>query len=319
MGYANEVYNPIKPYKQEILSAIKKTWQTPYVSISDGPYPVIRKKFSWPEVDHTDGIGTKGVYHWQKKTFHAAVIDALAMNLNDLALARVIPYKIQNHLTVPKEDGSVLKIIRYLAAECRQRKIAMTGGENSFHDNAEGLEISITMSGFVKNPQPNQFRIGDTLIGLASSGLHSNGFTKVRQLFKKEFRSAFVKPTAIYLDAVLEANRTIPIHGMMHITGGAFSKLKDLLPQANAVISRHALMPQKIFQEIFSRGVNDKTMYTTFNCGVGFVLSSAPAHISGIIKILERHGFRAAPIGHIEKGAGQVYIESQFSREIIEL
>src|SRR3989344_2304891 len=155
LSYAEKVYNPIKPYKKEILSAIKSTWKTPYVRIEDDVYPVIHKKFSWPEIDHTDGIGTKGVYHWQKQTFHAAVLDALAMNLNDLALARAVPYKIQNHLTVPQEDGAVLKIIRHLAAECRQRKIAMTGGENSFHDNAEGMEISITMSGFVKNIKPN--------------------------------------------------------------------------------------------------------------------------------------------------------------------
>lgn len=313
------MYNPIKPYKQEILSAIKKTWQTPYVSIGDGPYPVIRKKFSWPEVDHTDGIGTKGVYHWQKKTFQAAVVDALAMNLNDLALVRAIPYKIQNHLTVPKEDESVLEIIRHLAAECQKRKIAMTGGENSFHDNAEGLEISITMSGFIKKMQPNCFQVGDVLIGIASSGLHSNGFTKVRQLFKKEWRPDFVKPTAIYLDAILETARRFPINGMLHITGGAFSKLKDLLPKASAVILRHALRPQTIFKEICRRGVADKAMYTTFNCGVGFVLSSTPTNISGMIKVLKKHGFRAAPIGHIEKGAGQVYIESLFSQDTIEL
>lgn len=313
------MYNPIKPYKKEILSAIQSTWDTPYVKIKSGAYPVIHKKFSWPEIDHTDGIGTKGVYHWQKKTFHAAVLDALAMNLNDLAMARAVPYKIQNHLTVPREDGSVVRIIRHLAAECRQRKIAMTGGENSFHDNAEGLEISITMSGFVKNPQPNHFRVGDILIGLASSGLHANGFTKVRHLFKKEFRPDFVKPTAIYLEAILEASRRFPINGMMHVTGGAFSKLKDLLPKAKAVIFRHSLRPQKIFKEIFSRGLKDKEMYTTFNCGVGFVLSSAPPNVSDIIKILKKHGFRAAPIGHIEKGAGRVYIESQFNRQTVEL
>src|SRR3989344_4276245 len=303
LSYAEKVYNPIKPYKKEILSAIKSTWKTPYVRIEDDVYPVIHKKFSWPEIDHTDGIGTKGVYHWQKQTFHAAVLDALAMNLNDLALARAVPYKIQNHL----------------AAECRQRKIAMTGGENSFHDNAEGMEISITMSGFVKNIKPNRFQVGDALIGVASSGLHSNGFTKVRHLFKKEFRPDFVKPTAIYLKPVLEAANRYSIHGLMHITGGAFSKLKDLLPKANAIIGRHPLKPQKIFQEIFCRGMKDREMYTTFNCGIGMVLSSAPANALGIIKIFKTHGFRAAPVGHIEKGAGQVYIESQFSQAKIEL
>ena len=63
------MYNPSKPYKSKILELIKQTWQTPYVSVQENVYPIIVKKFSYPEVDHTDGIGTKGDYHWQQKTF----------------------------------------------------------------------------------------------------------------------------------------------------------------------------------------------------------------------------------------------------------
>src|SRR3989344_8357563 len=89
-----EAYEPSKPYKQAILDLIRTTWETPYVSVRPGTHPIIQKKFSSPEVDHTDGIGTKGVYHWRAGTFHNAVIDSLAMNLNDLAVMRAVPYKI---------------------------------------------------------------------------------------------------------------------------------------------------------------------------------------------------------------------------------
>src|SRR3990167_10458658 len=85
------MYDPIKPYKKQILDAIKKTWKTPFVTVKSGVYPVITKKFDFPEVDHTDGIGTKGYYHWKAGTLKNAVIDALAMNLNDLAMARAVP------------------------------------------------------------------------------------------------------------------------------------------------------------------------------------------------------------------------------------
>lgn len=80
------MYDPTKPYKKQILELIKQTWETPYVSVKGDIYPIIERKFSYPEVDHTDGIGTKGVYHWQQRTFGNAALDALAMNLNDLAL-----------------------------------------------------------------------------------------------------------------------------------------------------------------------------------------------------------------------------------------
>lgn len=183
------MYKPSKPYKQKIIEEIKKTWHTPYVNVKFNTYPIIRKKFSYPEVDHTDGIGTKGFYHWKAGTFQAAVIDALAMNLNDLAIVRAVPYKLSNHITVPVEDIRVLKIVQALTVECRRRGIAIVGGENSFHDNMDGLDISMTVSGFVKKPAPNKFRIGDILIGLKSSGLHS-----IRSSFKRHYhRKAFIR------------------------------------------------------------------------------------------------------------------------------
>lgn len=200
------MYDPIKPYKKNILELIKKTWETPYVSVKDGIYPVIEKKFQHLEIDHTDGIGTKGFYHWQQGTFRNAVLDALAMNLNDLAIARAVPYKLQNHITVPEEDERILEIIKALSEECEKRKIAITGGENSFHDNINGLDITITISGFIKEPKLNRFEIGDTLIGVRSNGLHSNGFTKVREIFNKGYRPEFVEPTKIYLDKILTLN-----------------------------------------------------------------------------------------------------------------
>ena len=126
------MYNPTKPYKSQILAEIKKTWRTPYVDIRADVYPIVKNKFSLPEVDHTDGIGTKGIYHWQKRTFRNAVLDALAMNLNDLALVRAVPYKLSNHIFMPKDDNiAILAIVRALSQECQKRKIAITGGETS--------------------------------------------------------------------------------------------------------------------------------------------------------------------------------------------
>src|SRR3989344_5730240 len=223
------MYKPSKPYKQKIINEIRKTWNSPCLSIKFNTYPIFKIKISCLEVDHTDGIGTKGFYHWQRGTFRAAAIDALAMNLNDLAIVRAIPYKLSNHITVPVEDRRVLKIVQAIAKESRKHKIAVVGGENSFHNNTDGLDISMTISGFIKKPVRNKFRIGDVLIGIKSRGLHSNGMTKVREVFKKEYRKEFVVPTRIYLYEILNLVNKCNVHGMMHITGGAFTKLKDIL------------------------------------------------------------------------------------------
>jgi phosphoribosylformylglycinamidine cyclo-ligase len=305
------MYNPIKPYKHKILELIEDTWKTPYVKVERGIYPIITKKFSYLEVQHTDGIGTKGVYHWRKRSFKNAVLDALAMNLNDLAMVGAVPYALQDHITVP-DDGeeSVLAIMHAFAMECKKRRIAIVGGETSHHNNIEGIDISVTVSGFIKEARINKMHPGDVLIGLRSNGLHSNGFTKVRAMFGTgEWRDDFVKPTAIYLEDVLGVLAHYKVHGMMHITGGAFSKLKDVLSNADAVISQpKKLVPHKIFYELFGRGISSQEMYTTFNCGVGFVLSVPSSEAKKIMAKIKY----ASIIGEVVEGSGHVLITSAF-------
>lgn len=312
------MYDPTKPYKKQILDLIKQTWETCYVSVKEGVYPIIKKKFSYPEVDHTDGIGTKGVYHWKQRSFENAALDALAMNLNDLALSRAIPYKLQNHIFIPKDDkDAILEIVKALVYESKKRNIAITGGETSIHDNIKGLDISMTVSGFIPKEKPNKFKRGDVLIGLKSSGLHSNGFTKVRKVFGKVWSPEFIKPTKIYLDTILELDEKYDIHGMMHITGGAYTKLKDILGKdTDAVIEKnYELEPHQIFRTLYNQGIPDKEMYTTFNCGTGFILSASPRNAKKIVASVKN----AHPIGEIVRGTGKVKIESWFSRKKIEL
>ncbi len=309
------MYDPTKPYKRQILELIKQTWETPYVSVKKDVYSVLKRKFSYPEVDHTDGIGTKGIYHWRKRSFRNAALDALAMNLNDLALIRATPYKLQNHIIIPEDDKeAILEIISVLAEECKKRGIVITGGETSVHNNINGIDISATVSGFIKDYKPNRFECGDVLIGIKSNGLHSNGFTRVREIFGNEYRPEFIEPTEIYLDKILELNKHFDIHGMMHITGGAYTKLKDLLNNADAILNRnHKLQPQAIFRDLYNRGVSDEEMYKTFNCGIGFILSAPKQESDDIVSEL-----KGDVIGEVISGTGKVKIHSMFSDKNIE-
>jgi phosphoribosylformylglycinamidine cyclo-ligase len=302
------MYDPSKPYKTKIQKLISATWKNPYIEVRPGIYPLISKKTSSVEVDHTDGIGTKGFYHWRQKTFRAAVIDALAMNLNDLCLMRAVPYKIQNHLTLPKDDHkAILAVIENLVVECKKRRIAITGGETSIHDNSDSMDLSISMTGIVKNPQPNCLQPGNILIGLPSNGLHSNGFSLVRKIFEEEQRPEFTKPTAIYINRILTLAEQVKISGMMHITGGAFTKLKDLLEACDAVIDK-PLRAQPVFKELYARGVTNKQMYETFNCGTGFVLAVAPKDSEIALKITG-----GKVIGQVVNGSGIVIVTSAFN------
>ena len=309
------MYNPTKPYKYRILLLIESTWSSPYVKVKKGLYPVFERKISFPEVQHTDGIGMKGFYHWRKKSFRNAVLDALAMNLNDLAMVGATPYALQNHIVLPKDDHkAILAIVRELAKECRKRKIVMTGGETSIHSDMPGIDISITVSGFVKNFPENQCRVGDILIGIKSNGLHSNGITRVRKIFVNQNREEFTAPTRIYLDEILSVMVRHKINGMMHITGGAFTKLKDILNKTDATINQpRKLQPQNIFREIYDSGVSDEKMYSTFNCGVGFVLSVPRSEAGKILSEIPN----SAVLGEVVRGVGKIKIFSSFSGKII--
>ena len=310
------MYDPAKPYKKDLIGRIKETWDTPYIHVREGIYPVFERNFSYPEVDHTDGIGTKGYYHWKKRSLKEAVIDALAMNLNDLALVGATPYKLQNHITIPEDtEEGVFKIIEQLKNECTKRNIAITGGETSHHNNLDSLDIGMTVSGFITKEQHRTPQVGNVVVGLKSNGLHSNGFTKVRALFGDEVRPEFIEPTKIYSDGVLPVYEKYDVHGMMHITGGAFTKIKDIASNVHVCIDAPDLLePQKIFYDLYEKGIADKEMYQTFNCGIGYILFVSEEDAGKVISEIEN----SAVCGYVEKGAG-ITIQSAFNSTSIQV
>ena len=284
------MYDTTKPYKDRVKEIIRSTWEPcPRIAVlnCDSEYPLFRSDHNehFFEIDHTDGIGSKGMLHWYNDTFLYAVQDALAMNINDLTTARAIPFKLQNHLTIPEDDhNAVTAILAYMASECIERGIAMTGGEISIQDNLQGMELSVTMTGCTDKYHKNVLAPDDTLIGLPSSGLHANGFTKVRQLFAKHeweaepLASVLTTPTRIY-DL---QHCWSKINGIVHIAGGGFTRLKQYLKEAQANIWCDVSIPN-IFTDLWRLGVTPDEMYRTFNCGVGMVLSVSPENTKEIL------------------------------------
>lgn len=294
------MYDTRKKYTGEIVDRIKSTWT--------GDLPP----------SSVDGLGTKGVYHWEQRTFREAALDSLAANFNDMAMIRGSIEYLLDHITIPQDDEEALdEIVSTLVEECGKRRISLLGGETSIHDNYPGMEISVSVFGSYLMRSRNAFRENDYLIGLRSSGLHCNGFTRVREIFGEEFRPEFVEPTLMYYDSILDLFQAMNVNGMMNITGGAFTKLESVLEGNDIEINSDLMKPQGIFYELYERGVSDEEMYETFNCGIGFVLSF-PENPERAIDFLSSRGLDSGLIGKIVRGNGRIKIQSAFSgRELV--
>lgn len=307
-----KIYDTTKPYKKSILGAIRTTWDSPYVQVSQtGPYPLIRRTLRRAEVDHTDGIGTKGVLHWKYRTWDAAVQDSLAMNLNDLLCVWARPYKLQNHLAVPSDDHEAIRdIIEALCRRCAALKIAVTGGETSVMDTATGMDLTCTVSGFVVNERDSTFNTGDALIGLRSSGCHSNGYTLVRSVLKDP-GVEFTTPTEIYWDRVYPHLNAI--NGVVHVAGGGFSRVREVLSDGQcAEMAWHCY---DAHHHLLWKAIkNNQTMYKTFNCGIGMVLAVNPAEADAV-----RAAVDGVHLGSIVAGPTAVRIQSAFDGDEVVL
>ena len=302
-----KMYDTTKPYTKRILEILRKHGHK-----TENPAS-------------TDGIGTKGIYHWKARIYpeinsaRRAVLDGLAMNLNDALVGRFMVEVLNNHIMVPEEDVDfILNIVENIASECDKRNIRIASGETSIHNDMRGLEISVNVSGKYVKQGDNYSKPDDVLIGLQSSGWMSNGFTKFRDIFgtkhSRKYLEELTTPTFIYYDDVLPLIEKFDIHGMCHVTGGAYTKLRNLLGENDALIKRnHRLKPQEIFYRLYRRGVSDEEMYKTFNCGVGFIMSVSNEDKEEIIQNLLGKEYDVDIIGKISKGTGKVRIESMFS------
>lgn len=280
---------------------------------------------------HTDGVGTKVLVAQQMKCFDTIGIDCIAMNVNDIICTGAQPFAFVDYIGLKKVNDELVKeVMKGLIAGAKAARIAIVGGETSIvpellaGDTGETFDLSGTAIGMTKNNNlilGNKIKIGDIILGVESSGLHSNGYTLARKVLSKyslsqipEFITKTVgeellTPTRIYVQPIMELlkNRKIPIHGLAHITGGSFTKLKRL---NNKV--RYNLFdlspPQGIFKQIQKDGIVDlKEMYKTFNMGIGLCIILPKANVDKTISIIEKYKMKVRQIGQVDsKGNGNV-------------
>ena len=276
-----------------------------------------RKKYRNPVlVSSTDGVGTKLLVAKAVGRHDTVGIDLVAMNVNDILCVGAQPLFFLDYIACGRLDVKVLKaVVKGIATGCRLAGCALVGGETA---EMPGMYAAgdYDLAGFAvgvveKDKIINGARIqaGDQVIGLSSSGLHSNGFSLVRKVFslqeQRKLARELLKPTRIYVREVLPLVRKFPprargslrgrasrpIKGIAHLTGGAFyDKLTKILPSGKCfVINKGSWPVPKIFQIIQKKGtISDHEMFRTFNMGLGLAVVVARKDVSAVRSFLRR-------------------------------
>ena len=248
-------------------------------------------------VSSTDGVGTKLKIAFQMDKHDTIGIDLVAMCVNDIIVQGAKPLFFLDYLAMGKLDNSVAeKIIEGIAKGCTQAGCALIGGETAempgMYQNGE-YDLSGFSVGIVDNDKiidGSYIRPGHKLIGIASSGIHSNGFSLVRKVFFDKcgydvntrmpelgttLGEELLKPTIIYVSTITNLLRDLPIHGLVHITGGGIDEnITRVIPSAcKALIHKGAWQIPPIFNIIQREGnVPEHDMHRTFNNGIGMVV-----------------------------------------------
>jgi phosphoribosylformylglycinamidine cyclo-ligase len=276
-------------------------------------------------VSGTDGVGTKIRIARMMGKHDTIGIDAVAMCVNDIAVSGARPLFFLDYLAVGRlEEEVMVAIVKGIAEGCRRADCSLVGGETAEHPGVmEPGDYDI--AGFAVGVADRDRIItgasivpGDVIIGLPSSGIHSNGFSLVRKLFF-EIRSygvdthihelggplgpVLLEPTRIYTRAILGALAGgIEVHGLVHITGGGFyENIPRILPDTvSARIRKSSFEPQPVFHLIMREGnVAEREMYTTFNMGIGMMAIVPSGAVDAAISALKNAGESPLVIGEI--------------------
>lgn len=278
-------------------------------------------------VSGTDGVGTKLKLAFIMDKHDTIGIDCVAMCVNDIACAGGEPLYFLDYIACGKNfPEKIATIVSGVAEGCKQSNAALIGGETAempgFYPEDE-YDLAGFAVGIVDEKDlitGKEIKEGDVLIGIASSGIHSNGYSLVRKVFDMSKESletyheelgttlgeALLAPTKIYvkaLKAIKEAD--VEIKGCSHITGGGFyENIPRMLPEgAHAVVHKDAYEVPAIFKLLAETGnIDEKMMYNTYNMGIGMMVAVDEKNVNDTLEALERAGETAFVVGEIKAG-----------------
>ena len=278
-------------------------------------------------VSGTDGVGTKLDIACKKRKFDTVGIDCVAMCVNDILCHGAKPLFFLDYIACGKLEAEVSSdLVKGVVEGCIKSQCSLIGGETAEmpgmykegdYDIA-GFAVGIVDKDKIINGK--DIKSGDKLIGIASSGVHSNGYSLIRKVFKnldqdfngKAIWEELLTPTKIYVKPVLSLLEKFNIKGMAHVTGGGFyENLPRMLSEEglSIVINKNSYEIPEIFKKLMELGVQEEEMYNTFNMGIGFVLCVEENEVEEVLKELSKQGEKAFEIGYINAGGEGVCIK----------
>ncbi|HEY0812984.1 MAG TPA: phosphoribosylformylglycinamidine cyclo-ligase [Pseudonocardia sp.] len=277
----------------------------------------------------TDGVGTKVAIAQALDKHDTIGLDLVAMVVDDLVVCGAEPLFLQDYIAVGKlVPEHIATVVSGIAAGCQRAGCALLGGETAEHPGmmeAGGYDLSATGVGIVEADamlRPDRVRPGDVLVGMGSSGLHSNGYSLARHVllriarmplegYVEEFGHTLgeemLVPTTIYARDCLALTAETGVRTFAHITGGGLARnLARVLPEGlGAVVARGSWTPQPVFRLIAARGrVERAEMEQTFNMGVGMVAVLPPDDVDRALAVLTARHVPAWVLGEVRRGAG---------------
>jgi len=265
---------------------------------------------------HCDGVGSKIMVAEQVGKYDTVGIDCVAMNVNDIICLGARPLVLVDYLALAHEDaGLVSEVMKGLQQGAKMAGCAIVGGETAIlpdmiSGGEKAFDLAATCVGVVEGEPLTgaKMKPGDAIVGLESSGIHSNGYTLARKaLDVKKWGMAMLEPTRIYVKPVLEMLESCEIHGLAHITGGAFSKLTRIGAYAKVGFLLDSMPKMSgVMAELEKKLGSDYEMHRTFNCGVGMCVVCPKAEAQKAIAIALKHGIGATIIGSITDGSDVV-------------
>jgi phosphoribosylformylglycinamidine cyclo-ligase len=278
-------------------------------------------------VSGTDGVGTKLKLAIESGKHDTIGIDLVAMCANDIIVQGAEPLFFLDYFATGKLDIKVAEaVISGIGEGCRQAGAALIGGETAEMPGLyaqEDYDLAGFCVGVVEKSRlidGSAVLAGDTLIGLASTGPHSNGYSLIRKILSatgasldqafdgRTLGDTLLTPTRIYVKSLLTLLQTVPVHALAHITGGGLpGNVPRVLPaNTRAVIDAGSWKRPRIFDWLQEGGnVTSAEMYRTFNCGIGMVVAVASADAERAMALLQQAGESASVIGHIEPHQGE--------------
>ena len=269
-------------------------------------------------VSGTDGVGTKLKLAFQLDKHDTVGIDLVAMSVNDVLVQGAEPLFFLDYFACGKlEQGVAAQVIRGIARGCELAGCALIGGETAempgMYPEGE-YDLAGFCVGVVEKDQildGRSIRPGDAILGLASSGPHSNGYSLIRKILSSSnppSMQALFEPTRIYVKPVLKLLKKVPVKGLAHITGGGLTgNVPRVLPKKTRAVIRKASWPRPAVFEWLQRAGNvaEDEMHRVFNCGIGMVVVVAAKDAKRAASALRASGETVYEIGTIEKGSGE--------------